>query len=108
MAEVGHIRIRVPSNVKKGSVARIRVLVIHPMEIIQRKDGKVVEKSYNYIHTVAATYNGQEVFRAETTQAISENPFFSFPLKADAPGTLKVSFTDTSGKTYEKTVEIKF
>jgi len=107
MAEVGRIKIRVPSNISKGDVIRVRVLVIHPMERIQREDGKVVEKDYNFIHEVVATYGGQEVFRAETTQAVSENPFFTFPLKVTASGTLKVTFKDTSGQTYEKTVTIE-
>jgi hypothetical protein len=52
-------------------------------------------------------YNGKEVLRAETTQAISQNPLFSFPLKAERPGKLTVAFGDTAGKSYEGSAEIK-
>ncbi|MEX2148408.1 MAG: thiosulfate oxidation carrier complex protein SoxZ, partial [Candidatus Rokuibacteriota bacterium] len=69
--------------------------------------GKVVEKKYNYITKVVATYAGKTVASFDTTQSVSENPFFAFPLKVTAPGTVTVTFTDTAGGTYEGTADIK-
>lgn len=108
MAEIGRIRIRVPSSIKAGDVVRVRSLVIHPMEIVQRRDGKPVDKNYHFIHRVVATYNGREILQAETTQSISENPFFSFTFRATEPGTLRLTFLDTHGGTYEGTADIRF
>jgi len=109
MAEVGRISIRLPSAIKPGDVIRVRSLVIHPMELVQRdKEGAMVRKNYNFIHTVAVNYNGKEVMRAETTQAVSQNPLFTFPLRVDQPGTLTVSFLDTMGKKYQGSTEIRF
>ena len=108
MAEVGKVTIRVPPDIKRGDVVRIRSLVIHPMEIVQRQDGKPIDKNYHFINKVIATYNGQEVLQAETTQSISENPSFSLAFKATEPGTLKITFLDTHGGKYEGTTEIKF
>ena len=102
------VRIRVPEKIKAGEVVTVRALVTHPMEIMAFKDGKPVEKNYNFIHKVEATYNGKKVFEAATTQAVSQNPFISFPVKVDAPGVVKILFHDTQGKTYEGQVEIKF
>jgi hypothetical protein len=49
MAEVGRVSIRVPSSIKQGEVIRVRTLVIHPMEIVERdKQGKIISKNYNY------------------------------------------------------------
>lgn len=108
MAEIGQVRIRVPSAIRPGEVVRVRSLVTHPMEIVQRdKAGKVIEKNYHFIHQVVVTYNGKEILRGETTQSVSENPFFAFPLKPMEPGVLKITFTDTHGKTYEGTAQIK-
>jgi hypothetical protein len=40
----------VPSTIKPGEVVRVRSLVIHPMERIERdKQGKIIERNYNYI-----------------------------------------------------------
>lgn len=108
MAEIGRVRIRVPSSIKQGDVVKARVLVIHPMEIIQRKDGKPVDKNYHFINQVLVTYLGKEIAQFQTTQSISENPFFSFSFKATEPGPLKVMFLDTHGGKYEGTADIKF
>ena len=109
MAEIGKVRIKVPSSANKGDVVTVRTLVTHPMELVRRdEEGKVIDKNYNFIYKVTATYNGKQVLEVETTQSVSENPLFSFPLKVDEPGTLTISFTDTHGKTYEGTAEIKF
>ena len=108
MAEIGRVRIRIPSSIKRGDIVKVRALVIHPMEIVQRKDGKPVDKNYHFINRVIVTYLGQEVAQFETSQSISENPFVAFAFKATEPGIVKVTFLDTHGGTYEGTADIKF
>jgi sulfur-oxidizing protein SoxZ len=108
MAEPGKVTIRVPPDIKPGDVVRIRSLVMHPMEIVQRQDGKPIDKNYHFIYKVIATYNGREILQAETTQSISENPSFSLAFKPTEPGTFKITFLDTHGGKYEGTAEIKF
>jgi sulfur-oxidizing protein SoxZ len=109
MAELGRVSVRLPSTIKAGDIIRVRSLVIHPMELVQRdKQGIIIKKNYHFIHTIVVSYNGKEVMRAETTQAISQNPIFTFPLKVDRPGRLTVAYSDTMGKTYEGNAEIKF
>jgi sulfur-oxidizing protein SoxZ len=102
------VRIRIPEKVKPGEVVTVRALVSHPMEVMEFKGGKPVEKNYDFIHKVEATYNGRKVFEAQTTQAVSQNPFVAFPVKVDAPGVIKILFYDTHGRTYEGQAEIKF
>src|SRR5919204_5349986 len=100
--DIGKIRIRVPSNAKAGDVVRVRCLVIHPMERIERDaQGKIIDRKYNYIDKVTVTYLGKTIATFETTQSVSENPFFAFSVKATDPGKLTVSFHDTHGDTYE-------
>ncbi|MBI2527428.1 MAG: thiosulfate oxidation carrier complex protein SoxZ [Candidatus Rokubacteria bacterium] len=108
MAEIGRVRMRIPSSIKAGDIVKVRVLVIHPMEIVERKDGKPVDKNYRFINRVIVTYLGKEIAQFETTQSLSENPFFSFAFKATDPGPLKVTFLDTHGGKYEGTADIKF
>jgi len=108
MAEIGRVRIRIPSSIRQGDIVKVRVLVIHPMEIVERKDGKPVDKNYRFINRVLVTYLGKEIAQFETTQSLSENPFFSFAFKATEPGVLKVTFLDTHGSKYEGTTDIKF
>ena len=108
MADIGRVRIRIPSGIKAGDVVRARVLVIHPMEIVQRKDGKPVDKNYHFINRVIVSYLGRDLAEFETTQSISENPFFTFAFRATEPGVLKVTFLDTHGGRFEGTSDVKF
>ena len=109
MADIGKVRIRIPSSIKPGDVVQVRSLVIHPMERIERdKQGKIIPKNYNYINKVVVTYLGKTVATFDTTQSVSENPFFSFTFKATDPGQLKIQFLDTTGGKYEGTVDVKF
>ena len=109
MAEIGKVRIRVPSAIKPGDVVRVRTLVIHPMERVERDpQGKIVQRDYHYINRVVATYLGKTVAALDTTQSVSENPSFAFSFRATDPGPLKVTFHDTRGGRYEGTVDITF
>jgi sulfur-oxidizing protein SoxZ len=107
VSEVGRIRIRVPSSIKAGEVVRVRVLVIHPMEIVERRDGKPVDRNYNFVNRMSVSYLDREILLAETTQSVSENPVFSFAFRATEPGPLRVTFLDTQGGKYEATTDIR-
>ena len=109
MADIGTVRIRVPSSIKAGDIVQVRTLVIHPMERIERdKQGKIIQRNYNYINKVVVTYLGKTVATFDTTQSVSENPFFSFTFRATDPGQLRIQFFDTTGGRYEGTTAIKF
>ena len=109
MAEVGRVSIRLPSSIKQGDVIRVRTLVIHPMELVQRDTAnEIIPKNYQFIHTMTVAYNGKEAMRTELTQGVSQNPSFTFPLKVDKPGKLTVRYADTNGKTFESSVDVKF
>ncbi len=109
MSDIGKVRIRVPSSIKPGDVVQVRSLVIHPMERIERdRQGRIIQKNYSYINTVIVTYLGRPVVTFDTTQSVSENPFFSFAFRATDPGQLKIQFLDTTGGRYEGTADIKF
>jgi sulfur-oxidizing protein SoxZ len=106
MAEV---KIRLPKTIAKDEVISVRALVAHPMEVISRdKDGKVVDKVYNFIHTVTAVFDGKTVMQGEMTQSLSANPYVEFAFKVTKPGILTITFEDTLGEKHTGTAEIKF
>ena len=109
MSDIGKVRVRLPSSIKPGDVVRVRSLVIHPMERIERDSkGKIIDKKYLYINRVVATYLGKTVATFDTTQSVSENPTFVFSFRATDPGTLTITFHDTHGGKYEGTADVKF
>jgi sulfur-oxidizing protein SoxZ len=90
-----------------GDVLDVRVLMAHPMETGQRKDGAGNLVPLHFIQTITAQLNGKQVFQAETSQAISRNPVFGFKLKgAKTSDKLSITWTDNKGdkRTDEVTV----
>ncbi|HZE59488.1 MAG TPA: thiosulfate oxidation carrier complex protein SoxZ [Burkholderiales bacterium] len=80
-------------------VTEIRVLMTHPMETGQRKDseGKIVPM--HFIQNLTLKVNGKPVIEAQTSQAVSRNPVFSFRLKGGAKGDrIEVSWLDDHGE----------
>ena len=91
----------------KGDVADVRVLVAHPMETGQRKDasGKLVPM--HFIQSMTVTYNGNVVYDAQWSQAVSRNPVFAVRVKGAKVGDkVVVSWIDNKNdkRTDESTV----
>jgi sulfur-oxidizing protein SoxZ len=83
----------------QGDVADVRVLMAHPMETGQRKQaGKAVP--LHFIQNITAQLNGETVFSADISQAISRNPVFAFKVKgAKAGDKITVTWKDNKGET---------
>lgn len=84
----------------QGDVADVRVLMAHPMETGQRKDGAGKIVPLHFIQTISATLNGKPVFNADISQAISRNPVFAFKVKgARAGDKIVIMWKDNKGET---------
>jgi sulfur-oxidizing protein SoxZ len=108
MADIGSPRVRTPGKpVAKGSLAEIKTLIKHPMESGLRKDketGEIIPA--HFVSEVVAEYLDKEVMRAEWSGAISKNPFFSFHIKAETTGKVKVTWKDNKGETFSASGEL--
>ena len=79
----------------KGDVADIRVLVAHPMETGQRRDAAGALVPAHFIQSMTVTHNGNTVYDAQWSQAISRNPVFAVRVKGAKVGDkVVVSWTD--------------
>jgi hypothetical protein len=107
MADIGRVRLAVPGSVRRGSVARIRMLVIHPQERVERQGGRSVDRNYRFVNRIVVTYLGREIALIEPSTSVSENPAFTIPIRATETGLLKVTFLDTHGGKFEGTAEVK-
>lgn len=107
MADPGRVKLAVPASVRRGTVARLRVLVLHPQERVERQGGRWVERNYRFVNRVVVTYLGRDIVELEPSTAISENPSFTIPFRATETGPLKVTFFDTHGGRFEGTAEVK-
>jgi hypothetical protein len=101
------VKLAVPGSVRRGSVARLRALLIHPQERVERRDGRSVDRNYRFVNRVVVTYLDREVAVIEPSTAVSENPTFTIPFRATETGLIRVAFSDTHGMKFEGTAEVK-
>ena len=101
-------RVRMPATAKKGEVIEVKTLITHPMESGVRKDaaGNVIPRLI--VNGLSATYNGKPVMTAKLEPAISANPYFSFFVRVEESGTLKLTWTDDNKESWsaENKVEV--
>jgi hypothetical protein len=107
MADLGHVKLAVPGPLRRGSVARARLLVLHPQERVEREGGRSVDRDYRFVNRIVVTYLGREIALIEPSTSISENPAFTIPFRATETGPLRVTFFDTHGGKFEGTAEVK-
>ncbi|MEW6513746.1 MAG: thiosulfate oxidation carrier complex protein SoxZ [Pseudomonadota bacterium] len=91
----------------KGDVCEVRVLMSHPMETGQRKDGDGKTVPAHHIQTLTVALNGKTVVSGQTGGSVSRNPVFGFKVKgAKAGDKVAVSWVDNKGdkRTDETTV----
>jgi sulfur-oxidizing protein SoxZ len=89
--------INVPPKAKRGDILEIKTLISHDMESGYRPDsvGRMIPREI--ITSFIATYNGQEIFRAELHPAIAANPFISFTTVATESGKIDFKWTGDNG-----------
>jgi sulfur-oxidizing protein SoxZ len=98
--------INVPPNAKRGEIIEIKTLISHEMESGFRPDnvGKMIPR--DIITLFVASYNGQEIFRAELHPAIAANPFISFFTVATESGKIEFKWTGDNGFSQTETAPI--
>ena len=89
--------INVPAKARRGEVIAIKTLISHKMETGFRFTNTGQPIARDIITTFVATYNGEEIFRAELHPAIAANPFLAFHTLATESGTLQFTWTGDNG-----------
>jgi sulfur-oxidizing protein SoxZ len=89
--------VRVPAKARRGAVIEIRTLISHVMETGFRftTTGEAVPR--DIVTAFTATYNGEEIFRAQLYPAIAANPFITFHTVATESGTIELKWTGDNG-----------
>jgi sulfur-oxidizing protein SoxZ len=98
--------INVPPKAKRGDVITIRTLISHDMETGYRFTTTGQRIPREIITSFVATYNGEEIFRAELHQAMSANPFLQFHTIATESGTIAFEWTGDNGYSARESVQI--
>lgn len=89
--------VNVPARARRGEIIVIKTLISHPMETGFRRDASGATIPRDIVTSFVATYDGEEIFRAEIHPAIAANPFFVFHTVATGSGTIVFTWTGDNG-----------
>jgi len=91
-----------------GSVAKIKLLIPHPMETGTRRDadGNVIPAKY--IETVTLYNNDKDVLPDNWGASVSKDPYLAFQINNCAAGdVIKVTWVDNLGETGGGEISLK-
>ena len=107
-ASAGKIKFKVEEPVKIGAATAATFNIKHPMRTgLQRE---LVSQGFVpafYIKKSEFTYNGKNVLTIDVGVGTAEDPYFKFNFVPSEPGKLEVTATDSEGKSFTQTVEVK-
>lgn len=97
LARMGQMRIRTRDGVVPGQPTPVQLLVSHPnLNGLQMDQITGLYTPARFVKEVLVRFDGDEIFRAETSFAISENPSFGFYFVPQKDGELSAEVIDTN------------
>ncbi len=106
MVETGNRAIRLPSRYAKDEVIEVKTRIIHPNHNGRRKYKDEGYIAKYYVRTIEIYYGEDRVISVHASAALSQNPYFTFTLKATRSAPLRVVWVDTRGQEFIETVDI--
>lgn len=107
MSRKSMIKIK-PKNPAVGEIAKVSLMVMHPMETGQGKDKKTGELiPAHFINEIEFYWGDKLLTKINGWETISANPFYEIKLKVDGSNTLKTVFKDNKGEVETKVAKVK-
>ena len=97
MARMGQMKIRTVEGVTPGEPTRVHLLISHPnLNGLQMDQLTGLYTPARFVKEVHVSFEGDEIFTAETSFAISENPSFEFYFVPSREGEITAEAIDTN------------
>jgi sulfur-oxidizing protein SoxY len=107
LARMGRMKIRT-SDITPGHPASVQLLVSHPnLNGLQMDQLTGLYTAAKFVKEVRVSFEGDEIFAAETSFAMSENPSFEFVFGPKREGELRAEVVDTDGSHFLHTQRIE-
>ncbi|MES9928446.1 MAG: quinoprotein dehydrogenase-associated SoxYZ-like carrier [Candidatus Thiodiazotropha sp. 6PDIVS] len=106
-AQLGKIKFRLPESFSSGDLVATQLMIKHPNNSGLQFDQ--VSRFYipaDFIRSIQVTFNGDEVFTADTDISISEDPSIRFGFSPKETGVLEVHVKDSKGRTFTHTLDL--
>ena len=106
-ATLGKIDFRLPENYQQGDLIDTNLMIMHPNNSgLQYNIASGYYIPADFIRTIEVTYNGEEVFTADTDISISEDPDIKFGFTPQEKGVLEVHVKDSKGRSFSHSINL--
>ncbi len=106
-ATLGNINFNLPQNYQQGDLVATQLKIMHPNNSgLQYNIATGYYISADFIRTIEVTYNGEEVFTADTDISISEDPDIKFGFSPQEKGVLEVHVKDSKGRSFSHSLNL--
>ena len=107
MARLGKIKLKTNSELKVAEPNSAQLMISHPnLSGMQMNQVTQIYAPAHFVRHVKVSYEGEEVFSAETGFGISENPSFRFFFVPENEGQLIAEVTDTKDLRFTQTLDV--
>lgn len=107
MSRKSMIKIK-PKKPKVGEIAKVSLMVMHPMHTGLGKDKKTKKPiPAHFIDEIDFQWDGKSFTKIKGWETISANPFYEVKFKVPGKGKLSATFTDNQGEKITKKKKVK-
>ena len=107
MARLGKIKLKTTSVSQLAKPTAAKLMISHPnLNGMQMDQVTHLYAPAHFVRHVKVSFDGEEVFSAETGFGISENPSFRFFFVPQSDGELTAEITDTKGLQFSQTLQV--
>jgi sulfur-oxidizing protein SoxY len=106
-ATLGNINFSLPENFQQGDLIATELKIMHPNNSgLQYNIASGYYIPADFIRTIEVSYNGEEVFTADTDISISEDPDINFGFTPQEEGVLEVNVKDSKGRSFSHSLNL--
>lgn len=107
MARLGKIKLKTDNDLQIAEPTAVQLMISHPnLSGMQMDQLTRMYAPAQFIRHVKVSFEGEEVFSAETGFGISENPSFRFYFVPEREGKLTAEISDTKDLQFSQTLQI--
>lgn len=107
MARLGKIKLKTHGEAQLAEPVAAQLMISHPnLNGLQMDQVTRMYAPAHFVRHIKVSFQGEEVFSAETSFGISENPSFRFFFVPEDEGELTAEITDTKGLQFSQSLEV--
>lgn len=107
MARLGKIKLTTIGDARISKATSAQLMISHPnLNGLQMDQATRFYAPAHFVRHVRVSFNGEEVFSADTGFGISENPSFRFYFVPESEGALTAEISDTKNLHFSQTLQV--